>query len=65
LKETLWMKSRDHEAVVTEGEFAVCKRVERCPVADEEVYIALIEPKSALNTGNMTNERTVAQLERI
>jgi len=25
----------------------------------------LIEPKSTLNTGNITNERTVAQLERI
>jgi len=25
----------------------------------------LIEPKSALNTGNIVNERTVAQLERI
>jgi hypothetical protein len=25
----------------------------------------LIEPKSTLNTGNIVNERTVAQLERI
>jgi tRNA(Leu) C34 or U34 (ribose-2'-O)-methylase TrmL len=29
------------------------------------VHIVLIEPKSTLNTGNIINERTVAQLERI
>jgi hypothetical protein len=27
--------------------------------------VLLLEPKSTLNTGNVTNERTVAQLERI
>jgi mannose-6-phosphate isomerase-like protein (cupin superfamily) len=66
VKGTLRMKFRDHEAVVREGEFVVVpKGVEHCPVADEEVHIILIEPKSTLNTGNITNERTVAQLERI
>ena len=63
---TLRMKFRDHEAVIQEGEFIVVPRgVEHCPVADEEVHIVLIEPKSTLNTGNVTNERTIAQLERI
>jgi len=63
---TLRMKFRDREAVVREGEFVVVPRgVEHCPVADDEVHIVLIEPKSTLNTGNITNERTVAQLERI
>ena len=66
LKGTLRMKFRDHEAVVREGEFVIVPRgVEHCPVADEEVDIVLIEPKSTLNTGNITNERTVAQLEHI
>ena len=66
VKGTLRMKFRDCEAVVREGEFVVVpKGVEHCPVADEEVHIILIEPKSTLNTGNITNERTVAQLERI
>ena len=65
-KGTLRMKFRDHEAVVREGELVIVPRgVEHCPVADEEVHIVLIEPKSTLNTGNITNERTVAQLERI
>jgi mannose-6-phosphate isomerase-like protein (cupin superfamily) len=66
VKGTLRMKFRDHEAVIKEGEFIVVpRRVEHCPVADEEVHIILLEPKSTLNTGNITNERTVAQLERI
>jgi mannose-6-phosphate isomerase-like protein (cupin superfamily) len=66
VKGTLRMKFRDCEAVVRPGEFLVVpKGVEHCPVADEEVHVVLIEPKSTLNTGNITNERTVAQLERI
>lgn len=63
---TLRMKFRGREAIVHDGEFIIVPRgVEHCPVADEEVHIVLIEPKTTLNTGNITNERTVAQLERI
>ncbi|HEY2459906.1 MAG TPA: cupin domain-containing protein [Candidatus Acidoferrum sp.] len=63
---TLRMKFRDREAVIREGEFLIVpKGIEHLPVADEEVHIVLIEPKSTLNTGNIVNERTVAQLERL
>jgi mannose-6-phosphate isomerase-like protein (cupin superfamily) len=66
VKGTLRMKFRDRDAVARPGEFVVApKGVEHCPVADEEVHLVLIEPKSTLNTGTITNERTVAQLERI
>jgi len=66
VKGTLRMKFRDREAIVREGEFVIVPRgVEHLPVADEEVHLILIEPKGTLNTGNLTNERTVAQLERI
>jgi mannose-6-phosphate isomerase-like protein (cupin superfamily) len=66
VKGTLRMKFRDHEAIVREGEFIIVPRgVEHCPAADEEVHLILMEPKSTLNTGNITNERTVAQLEHI
>jgi mannose-6-phosphate isomerase-like protein (cupin superfamily) len=66
VKGTLRMKFRDREAIVREGEFVIVpKGVEHCPVADEEVHIVLIEPASTLNMGNITNERTVAQLERL
>jgi mannose-6-phosphate isomerase-like protein (cupin superfamily) len=65
-KGALRMKFRDHESIIREGEFVIVPRgVEHCPVADEEVHLVLIEPKSTLNTGNITNERTVAQLEQI
>ena len=63
---TLLMKFRDHEATIREGEFLIVPRgVEHLPVADDEVHLLLVEPKSTLNTGNIHNERTVAQLERI
>jgi mannose-6-phosphate isomerase-like protein (cupin superfamily) len=63
---TLRMQFRDREAIVREGEFIIVPRgVEHCPAADEEVHLLLMEPKSTLNTGNIANERTVAQLERI
>jgi mannose-6-phosphate isomerase-like protein (cupin superfamily) len=66
VKGTLRMKFRDREAVVREGEFVIVPRgVEHCPVADEEVHIVLLEPKSTLNTGNVVNERTVNELERL
>jgi mannose-6-phosphate isomerase-like protein (cupin superfamily) len=66
VKGTLRMKFRDHESVVREGEFIIVPRkVEHMPEADEEVHVVLIEPKSILNTGNVTNERTQAQLETI
>ncbi len=66
VKGMLRMKFRDHEAVVREGEFVIVPRgVEHLPVADEEVHIVLIEPRTTLNTGNIQNERTVSQLERI
>jgi mannose-6-phosphate isomerase-like protein (cupin superfamily) len=66
VKGTLRMKFRDREASINECEFIIVPRgVEHCPVADDEVHIVLIESKSTLNTGNITNERTVAQLEHI
>jgi mannose-6-phosphate isomerase-like protein (cupin superfamily) len=66
VKGTMRMKFREREELVREGEFIVVpKGVEHCPVADQEAHVLLLEPKSTLNTGNVTNERTVAQLERI
>ena len=66
LKGTLRMRFRDREVLVREGEFLVVPRgVEHLPMADEEVHIILLEPKTTLNTGNIENERTVRELERI
>jgi mannose-6-phosphate isomerase-like protein (cupin superfamily) len=66
VKGTLRMKFRDREAIVNAGEFIIVPRgVEHLPVADEEVHMLLLEPKTTLNTGNVVDERTVSQLERI
>ena len=47
-------------------EFIVVPRgVEHRPVAEEEVSVMLFEPASTLNTGNVTGEMTVAELDRI
>lgn len=55
----LGIKLRDRDVWINEGEFVVIpKGVEHCPVADEEVWVMLIEPKSTLNTGEERNERT-------
>ncbi|MEA2173017.1 MAG: hypothetical protein QOD00_609 [Blastocatellia bacterium] len=66
LKGRLLMKLRDRDIWLDEGEFIVIpKGVEHMPVAEEEVHVMLLEPKSTLNTGNVLNERTVPDLERI
>ena len=66
IKGTLRMRFRDREAVVHEGEFLIVPHgVEHQPVAEEEVHLILLEPKTTLNTGNISNERTVRELERI
>ena len=66
VKGTLRMKFRDREEIVRPGEFIIVPHgVEHMPVADEEVHLLLLEPKTTLNTGNVINERTVAQLESL
>jgi len=66
VKGSLRMRLRDRDLSVRPGEFIIIPRgVEHLPVADEEVHVILFEPKSTLNTGNVTNERTVPNLERI
>ncbi len=67
---TLRMLLRDaageRELRIEPGEFVVIPRgVEHCPVADEEVHLVLIEPKTTLNTGNVRSERTIERPERI
>jgi mannose-6-phosphate isomerase-like protein (cupin superfamily) len=66
LEGDLRMRFRDRDQIVKPGEFIIVpKGVEHLPVADHEVHIVLFEPKTTLNTGNVNNERTHAELERI
>ena len=60
------MELRDKNLWLEEGEFLIVPRgVEHRPVADEEAWVVLFEPASTLNTGNVTNERTLHELERV
>lgn len=62
----LLIQFRDREVLLEEGEFLVVPAgVEHKPVAEKEAHVLLFEPKSTLNTGDVRNERTVAELESI
>jgi len=64
VKGHLLIKLRDRDIHLKEGEFVVIpKGVEHLPIAEEEVHVLLLEPKSTLNTGNVQNERTVTDLD--
>lgn len=66
VKGRLLIKLRDGEIRLDQGEFVVIPRgVEHLPVAEDEVQVLFVEPKSTLNTGNVRDERTVEQLERL
>jgi mannose-6-phosphate isomerase-like protein (cupin superfamily) len=66
VKGRLRMCFRDREVALEPGEFIIVPRgVEHLPLAEEETHILLLEPKTTLNTGNVSNERTVANLEHI
>ena len=70
LKGALRMRVRgdgaEREFLIEPGEFIIIPRgVEHLPSAEEETHVMLLEPKTTLNTGNVKNERTVADLQRI
>jgi mannose-6-phosphate isomerase-like protein (cupin superfamily) len=66
VKGRLLIKLRDRDIWLEEGEFVIIPRgVEHLPIAEEEAHVLLLEPKSTLNTGNVQNEKTVTELERI
>ncbi|PNY80730.1 cupin domain-containing protein [Deinococcus koreensis] len=66
-KGTLLMRFRDGERRIGVGEFIVVPRgVEHLPVAETpEVWMLMFEPAGTLNTGNVVNERTVAEPEHL
>jgi mannose-6-phosphate isomerase-like protein (cupin superfamily) len=66
VKGNLLIKLRDQDIFLEEGEFVIIPRgVEHLPVAGEEAHVLLLEPKTTLNTGNIDDERTLVDLERI
>lgn len=66
VKGRLLLRLRDRDVWVDQGEFAIVPRgVEHLPIAAEETLVLLLEPKTTLNTGDVCNERTVTELDRI
>ncbi|NDJ77971.1 MAG: cupin domain-containing protein [Chloroflexi bacterium] len=57
IKGRLLIQLRDQDLWLEEGEFLIIPRgVEHRPVAEEEVHILLLEPKSTQHTGNVVDE---------
>lgn len=57
---------RDRIVTLQPGEFYIVPRgVEHKPVAHEETHILMFEPTGTLNTGNVRNERTLEEIDRI
>ena len=66
IKGCLTIHFRDRDVEVNAGEFVVIPHLlEHMPEAPEEVEILLIEPKTALNTGNIQSDKTVANQEKL
>ncbi len=61
VKGNLKIRLRDGEINLKEGELVVIpKGVEHLPIADDEVQVLLLEPKSTVNTGEVKNEKTAS-----
>lgn len=64
---TMHIKAPDEETyVLHEGEGIVVPHgTEHMPVASGTADVLLLEPATTLNTGNVTNEKTVKRLKRL
>ena len=66
IKGELTLGFREGDKVLNEGEFIIVpKGVEHKPSAEEEVSVLTFEPARALNTGNIDNDFTIKNLDRI
>lgn len=66
IKGNLLIKFRDQDVHLEKGELLVIpKGVEHLPIAQDEVHVMLIEPKTTLNTGNVTSDFTKNDLDYI
>lgn len=69
IKGTLRMKLREAnggDVVLNAGEYIIVPHgVEHCPTAEPTCEVILLERNSTVNTGNIDNDRTVRNLERI
>jgi mannose-6-phosphate isomerase-like protein (cupin superfamily) len=56
----------DLDVPLEEGEFLIVPRgVKHRPLAEKEAHILMFEPAGTLNTGNVQDDRTIEEPERI
>ena len=66
LEGRLRMDFRDRQVWLEPGEMIVVpRRVEHRPFAEIEAHVLLFEPASTLNTGNLSNDRTIREPQRL
>ena len=66
IKGILKMEFRDKTVQINENEFIIVPRgIEHKPVAENEVWLMLFEPGTTLNTGNVINELTKDNLDKL
>ena len=66
IKGILRIQFEESEVELHPGELLIIpKGVLHCPVAEEEVHVILIEPKTTLNTGDVNHALTKQTLDRI
>lgn len=66
IKGKLLIELEDKTLEINPGEYAIIpKGVMHKPIANEEVEVLLFEPASTINTGEIVNERTKNNLEKI
>jgi len=62
VKGRLTILLRGEDVTLEAGEFLIAPRgVAHKPVAEEEAHVLLFEPKTTVNTGNIRDERTIAE----
>ena len=66
VKGRLTIRFRDRDVHLEEGQMVIVEKgVEHQPVAESEAHVLIVEPKSTLNTGDVVNDRTVVELQRL
>lgn len=66
IKGTLTIEFTDKRIVLEEGEMVIVpKGIEHKPIAEEEVWLMLIEPSSIQHTGDIKSALTVENCEEI
>ncbi|MAZ94035.1 MAG: cupin domain-containing protein [Lentimicrobiaceae bacterium] len=66
IKGKLIIEFRDKEVELNEGEMIIVpKGVDHKPIAEQEVWIMLFEPKNIKHTGNVEHKLTVKKFKKI